>query len=97
MYSLVFDIYTYDLILTYTSLCQDDLRLREKRLTDGKIISILGVTEFGTIYEIKLVPTLVHQWAEWNKKIGHSKQDKSTKLYQDILKKQDEVDQLTIA
>lgn len=75
---------------------RDDLRIREKRLTDGKIISLLGVTEFGTIYEIKLIPTLLHQWSEWNKKTGYLKQEKADKLYEDMLKKQDETDKLVI-
>ncbi|QKF94265.1 hypothetical protein QKU48_gp0807 [Fadolivirus algeromassiliense] len=73
-------------------LYRDDLRLRHKKIIDGKIICLYGYTEFGTIYEIRLVPTLIQQWAEWNTQNGTRNESAATKLYQDILKKQQAVD-----
>ena len=52
---------------------RDDLRIRHKKIRDNKIIYLYGKTEIGTLYEIKLVPTLLYQWAEWYKSYGYSK------------------------
>lgn len=73
-------------------LYRDDLRLRQKKVIDGKIICLYGVTEFGTIYEIRLVPTLIQQWADWNEQSGFRNDAASNKLYENILKKQQDVD-----
>lgn len=71
---------------------RDDLRLRHKKIIDGKIICLYGITEFGTIYEIRLVPTLIQQWADWNIQNSARNDAASTKLYENILKKQQSVD-----
>lgn len=42
-------------------LYRDDLRIKFKKILDGKIICLFGYTEYGTTYEIKLIPTLIHQ------------------------------------
>lgn len=44
---------------------RDDLRIRKKKIIDGKIICLFGQTEYGTTYEIKLIPSLLHQWCLW--------------------------------
>lgn len=76
---------------------RDDLRLRDKRVMNNKIICLYGVTEFGTMYEIKLIPTLLHEWGEWYKKVGYLKKpDEAERFYLDILKKQEDVDRLSI-
>ena len=77
-------------------LYRDDLRIRDKRVIDGKIIFLYGMTEFGTVYEIKLVPTLLYHWGEWYQKYGYLKNNYARKLYADILKKQDDIDKLVI-
>ncbi len=77
-------------------LYRDDMRIREKKVVDGKIIILYGITEFGTVYEIKLMPTILYQWGEWYKKFGFLKQEHANNLYQKMLKKQDDLDKLTI-
>lgn len=80
---------------TYKShLVRDDLRIRYKKIIDGKIICLYGYTEFGTIYEIKLIPTLLHQWAEWYRKNGHRNQGAAEKLYAKTLKQQETLDSM---
>lgn len=72
---------------------RDDLRIRFKKVIDGKIICLYGYTEFGTIYEIKLIPSLLQQWADWYNKVGYKNEEAATKLYNEMLKKQEVVDQ----
>ena len=73
-------------------LYRDDLRIRHKKIINDKIIYLYGQTEFGTLYEIKLVPTLLYQWAEWYKNYGHLKRSYAEKLYIKFLKQQDKMD-----
>jgi len=73
-------------------LYRDDLRLRHKKIVDGKIVCLYGYTEFGTIYQIKLIPTLLNEWADWFRKSGFRNEDAANKLYQKILKKQKSLD-----
>lgn len=72
-------------------LYRDDLRIKEKKIIDGKIICLYGITEFGSIYEIKLVPTVLYQWSEWVRKnpqnINHAEA-----AYANLLKTQEVVD-----
>lgn len=75
-----------------THLYRDDLRIRFKKIVDGKIICLYGVTEYGTVYEIKLIPTLLQQWAEWFKKSGFRNPEVANQYYSRILKQQQEVD-----
>jgi hypothetical protein len=39
----------------------DELRIRDKRVIDGKIIYLYAMTDIGTVYQIKLIPTLLDQ------------------------------------
>lgn len=73
-------------------LYRDDLRLRSKKIIDGKIICLYGITEFGTIYEIKLVPTLLQQWGEWYKKNGFRNPKNAEQLYNKYVKMQNTID-----
>ena len=50
------------------------------------------MTEFGTVYEIKLIPTLLYQWSEWYKKVGHLKRNNAMKLYSQYLNLQKTID-----
>lgn len=71
-------------------LYRDDLRLKYKKIVDGKIICLYGITEQGTIYEIRLVPTLLHQWSEWYNKNGF--RNKDVDQFNKILKQQEALD-----
>lgn len=71
---------------------RDDLRIRNKKIVDGKIICLYGYTEFGTIYEIKLIPSLLYQWGEWYKKNGYRNESVANKLYNKTLQKQKTID-----
>ena len=73
-------------------LYRDDVRIRSKKIIDDKIISLYGVTEFGTIFEIKLLPSLIYQWMTWHKRYGHTKQKYSESLYRKYLQMQDTID-----
>lgn len=76
----------------HSHLYRDDLRIRSKKIVDGKIICLYGYTELGTIYEIKLVPTLLNQWAEWYRKVGFRNEEAAEKLYIQVLEKQKNLD-----
>ena len=71
---------------------RDDLRLRHKKVIDGKIICLYGVTEFGTTYEIKLIPTLLQQWIDWYKKNGFRNEEGANKYYNQIMSQQNKID-----
>ena len=73
-------------------LFRDDLRLKYKKIVDGKIICLYGYTEFGTIYEIRLVPTLLQQWANWYKKNGFRNETNANELYNKFFKQQEIID-----
>lgn len=74
----------------------DVLRIREKHIIDNKIIVLYGYTELGTTYEIKLIPTLLEKWVLWNNKIGFKNEQIANKIYTNILKTQNNVDNSTI-
>ena len=71
---------------------RDDLRIRSKTIVDGKIIYLYGYTEFGTIYSIKLVPTLLHQVGTWHAKNGFRNEQGFTAQYEKVLQMQKGVD-----
>lgn len=73
-------------------LFRDDLRLRSKKIIDGHIICLYGITEFGTVYEIKLIPTLLHQWSDWFNKVGNKNKETATQVWNNILKQQKMLD-----
>jgi hypothetical protein len=81
------------LLETYQAhLYRDDLRLRHKKVIDGKIICLYGITEFGTTYEIKLIPSLLQQWVDWYKKNGFRNETEATELYNKFMKQQQQLD-----
>ncbi|ARF09579.1 hypothetical protein Indivirus_1_202 [Indivirus ILV1] len=81
------------MIETYTEhVYRDDLRIRFKKIVDGKIICLYGYTEFGTIYEIKLIPTLLQQWVDWYNKIGYKNEEEAQKSYAELMKQQSNLD-----
>lgn len=81
------------MIETYTHhVYRDDLRIRFKKIVDGKIICLYGFTEFGTIYEIKLIPTVLQQWADWYNKVGYKNEESAQKSYGQIIKQQNMID-----
>ncbi len=71
---------------------RDDLRIRSKKIIDGKIIYLYGFTEYGTIYSIKLIPTLLNQASEW--KNAHPNIDDKTfnMQYNKMFKMQQDID-----
>jgi len=81
------------LIETFTEhVYRDDLRIRSKKIIDGKIIILNGFTEFGSVYEIKLVPTLLQQWADWYNKVGYKNEEAAQKAYAQLMEKQETLD-----
>ena len=72
----------------------DVLRIKYKKIIDGKIIILQGITEFGTMYEIRLVPSLLYSWAKWMIKTNKD-ETQGMKVYQDLLKQQIEIDKGT--
>jgi len=73
-------------------LYNDDLRLRQKIIIDDKIILLTGYTELGTMYEIKLIPTLLQQWADNYNKNSYRDPKQSIKIYEKILQQQKNLD-----
>jgi hypothetical protein len=71
---------------------RDDLRIKYKKIVDRKIICLYGKTEFGTIYEIKLMPTLLYHWAEWYKRNGYRNDKAANHYYQTIMNLQNLTD-----
>lgn len=64
-----------------------DLRVR-KIIKKGKIISLVGSTDLGTMYEIKLIPSLIHHTLKWQDK--HKVYNK--KIVSDMYKTQKLID-----
>ena len=56
------------------------------------MIFMYGITEAGSIYEIRLIPTLINQWALWYQKYGYLKPDYAQTLYKQYLKQQYKMD-----
>lgn len=73
-------------------LYRDDLRLKHKKVVDGKITILYGVTEFGTTYEIRLVPSLLQQWIDWHNKVGYKNPKHSDTVYNKMLNQQNKLD-----
>jgi hypothetical protein len=73
-------------------LYRNDLRIKSKTIVDKKIIYLYGYTEFGTIYEIKLLPTLIYQWSVWYLKHGYRNEQYADKLYKKYVKMQSDLD-----
>lgn len=71
---------------------RDDLRIKHKKILDGKIISLIGITEFGTTYEIKLLPTMLYQWALWVRKNPEKTDGEIKQVYSNQLKLQGIID-----
>ena len=81
------------IIENYTSdTYRDDLRIRFKKIIDGSIIYLYGYTEFGTVYAIKLIPTLLNQATSWYDKNGFRDEKNFMMQYDKLLKMQQEVD-----
>ncbi len=69
-------------------LVRDDLRIREKEVIDGKIINLNGVTEFGSVYQIQLIPTLLDQWANYARNNEYRNPQYVDLLYKKMLAQQ---------
>lgn len=72
-------------------LYRDDLRIMNKKIIDGKIIHLYGYTELGTLYLIKIIPTLLYQWSQWTLKNGYENPE-NKKIFMQLLKTQDIID-----
>jgi hypothetical protein len=73
----------------------DELRIREKKVVDGKIIILYGYTEYGTVYQIKLIPNLMDQWASWVNTYKPTTEN-AEKNYKQLLNTQNIIDNSTI-
>lgn len=73
-------------------LYRNDVRIRSKKILDKKIIFLYGSTELGTVFQIKLTPTLLYQYSEWLKKKGQVDEDNFNGIYRKILESQDYLD-----
>jgi len=71
---------------------RDDFRIRGKKIVDGKTVVLIGYTEFGTTYEIKLIPSLLDQWSSWFNKNGYRNEESSLNMYKKLLETQSSVD-----
>lgn len=71
---------------------RDDLRIRFKKIIDGSIIYLYGYTEFGTVYSIKLVPTLLNEATVWYDKSGFRDEKNFMMQYNKLLKMQQNMD-----
>lgn len=71
------------LLETYTDhLYSDTLRIKEKKVVNGKIIYLFGITEAGSIYQIKLMPSLFDESGVSKKNVMLQDQiDKKALLY----------------
>lgn len=72
-------------------LYSDVLRIRYKKIIDGKTVVLQGITEFGSIYEIRLVPSILQNWADWMNKTGKDEKQ-GMRVYRQLLKKQNMLD-----
>lgn len=70
----------------------DDLRIRSKKIIDGKIIYLYGYTEYGTVYSIKLIPTLLNQAVEFYNQSGQKNEKNFINKYNLLLKTQIDMD-----
>lgn len=80
-------------IMTYTDhLWSDSLRIIDKINKENEII-IIGKTELGTTYTIRLITNMFHQFKMWYSMIGH-KMDESIvdKKYNTMKKQQEFID-----
>jgi hypothetical protein len=71
-------------------LYSDVLRIRDKKIVDNKIIILYGVTELGTTYQIKLIPSILNQWSNWMNKYNNVV--KGEELYRKMLYTQSIID-----
>lgn len=73
-----------------------ELRIKRKQVYHDKIIHLVGLTELGTTYEIKLWPTFLYNWGKWVYEHRYQNQNKSKealdKLFTDSLNLQTQVD-----
>lgn len=80
-----------DIELHREHFARNDVRIKSKKIIDEKIIVLLGLTEFGTTYQIMLVPSIIHQWLVWANK-NKSKYQLTQSLYAKYLTLQNVID-----
>jgi hypothetical protein len=69
-----------------------DLNLFSEKVVDKKIFHLIGKTTLGTTYEIKLWPTTIHHWAQWQKINKIKNTDNMKSFYDKTLKLQHLID-----
>lgn len=88
--------YTYDIrrianvIERYRDNTRDDLRIRHKKVFGNTVICLIGLTELGTTYSIKLMPTIFHNWNRW-RALYHRDID-AVNMFNVLSKQQEELD-----
>lgn len=96
------DIMCYDIVNPWSSTLVQiarsiqsipQLKIKQK-WTKGKVIHLLGKTDLGLMYEIRLWPTAIYQWAEWGYKYqnNHNFAEMSHHMYKKAVKAQELVD-----
>jgi hypothetical protein len=81
------------IIEKYTNVTyRDDLRIRSKKIIDGKITYLYGYTELGTVYSIKLIPSLLNEGVMWYDKNGFRNEQNFMTQYNKLLKQQNALD-----
>ncbi len=71
---------------------RNDMRIKYQNVVDDKMIVLYGSTELGSIFEIRLIPTIIHQWVDWYAKTGFHNQEAADKVYVQLLKQQEALD-----
>lgn len=67
-----------------------ELRIKYIKIYDNKVYHLIGKTDLGTIYEIKLWPTLIYNWAKWQ--IKNNNDDIIKDSYKKIILSQNDLD-----
>jgi hypothetical protein len=73
-------------------LYRDDMRIRHKKIIDDMVIYLYGVTEAKTVFQIKLIPTLLYHWSLWNNNNNNNNTILSDNLYKKYISQQNAID-----
>lgn len=70
-----------------------DLRIKRSNSADG-VIRLIGTTDLGTTYEIVLWPTLLAQYARWEKEHADFSQEHKDDMLHKMLEAQNRMDEI---
>ena len=69
-----------------------DLHIKKINVFDDVVVRLIGITPLGTTYEIKLWPTIIHNWAKWQQVNNETNMKHMKQLYNKTLKLQNTID-----